>query len=246
MEFLRKPATKSGTKRAFEQAGSDRLDDRADPSRRPRRATGASAVRAVALKPHGEGLDPWPESHDHAHLDDTAGWLGRYDAPHSRLNSSGEHRPELPGPPPRVYCRKPPRHARRRRAARSRGLRPAAPQRRRGAAVSSPAAGRGRVRAAAPGGARNRTPGPGIPRARPAAVVAWVLREERAPACPELYPAPVTFLSPPPHAHSAQDPPGSMECQEAPAGSPRVGRAQPAHADDRDPGAFAGARPSQR
>jgi hypothetical protein len=53
-------------------------------------------VWAVTLKPHGEGSDPGAESHDHGHLDGIGRGPGRHDAAHSRLNSRGEHWPELP------------------------------------------------------------------------------------------------------------------------------------------------------
>jgi hypothetical protein len=59
-------------------------------------------VRAVTLKPHGEGPDPVSESHDHCHLDGIRRGPGRHDAAHPRLNSRGEHRPELPDAPARL------------------------------------------------------------------------------------------------------------------------------------------------
>src|SRR5262249_17183425 len=100
----------------------------------------------------------------------------------------------------------------------------------RAAAVFSPAAGRGRAQAAAPGGEQWPWPGSGVPRAEPSAMVAWDLREERAPACLGCTRRRGHFWRQAAGGRLASGgagggPAGGEECAGGPAGSPPVGRA---------------------
>ncbi len=160
--------------------------------RRPAARGGPGSAQAAGQPgprpPVPEGCGAWPGEPSPARA-------AAADRPRPRRARPRRARPRRARPRRARPRRARPRRAHRRRAARSRGLRPAARQWRRVAAVSSPAGGRGRELRAAPCSARNRNPWAGAFRARPAVVMAWDLREERAPACLMLYPAPVTFLA---------------------------------------------------